>query len=143
MSPRPVLPAVKSTRLALAGLAGLAALKAVGLVLLMGALAHALAQWAGGAALDEVKLLVQGGVGAGLLGASVWGQQILARRAALGTKEELRAKLVAHRLSPRAGQNGSSGAAVGAEGMLASRGLDGLDNYFSAYLPALVTCAVL
>lgn len=143
MNPRPVLPAGKSTRLALAGLAGLAALKAVALVLLMGALAHALAQWAGGAALDDVKLLVQGGVGAGLLGASVWGQQILARRAALGTKEELRAKLVAHRLSPRAGQNGSSGGAVGAEGMLASRGLDGLDNYFSAYLPALVTCAVL
>ncbi|MEO8221188.1 MAG: thiol reductant ABC exporter subunit CydC [Specibacter sp.] len=143
MSPRPLLPAGTSTRLALAGLAGLAALKAVGLVLLIGALAHALAQWAGGAALDEVKLLVQGGVGAGLLGASVWGQQVLARRAALGTKEELRAKLVAHRLSPRAGQNGSSGGAVGAEGMLASRGLDGLDNYFSAYLPALVTCAVL
>ena len=32
---------------------------------------------------------------------------------------------------------------MGAEGMLASRGLDGLANYFSAYLPALVTCAVL
>ncbi|POH73250.1 thiol reductant ABC exporter subunit CydC [Arthrobacter glacialis] len=140
MSPRPVLPAGKSTRLALAGLAGLAAIKAVALVLLMGALAHALGQWAAGAPLDTVKLLVQGGLGAGFLGASVWGQQILARRAALGTKEELRAKLVAHRLSPRAGRSGGS---VGAEGMLASRGLDGLDNYFSAYLPALVTCAVL
>ncbi|MHA7270610.1 thiol reductant ABC exporter subunit CydC [Arthrobacter sp. HLT1-20] len=143
MNPRPVLPAGRSTRLALAGLAGLAAIKAVALVLLMGALAHALGQWAAGAALDMVKLQVQGGLGAGLLGASVWGQQILARRAALGTKEELRAKLVAHRLSPRAARNGGSTGAVGAEGMLASRGLDGLDNYFSAYLPALVTCAVL
>ncbi|MHA7305918.1 thiol reductant ABC exporter subunit CydC [Arthrobacter sp. TMN-49] len=141
MSPRLVLPEGSSTRLALAGLAGLAALKAVSLVLLLGALAHALGQWAGGASLDSVKLLVQGGLGAGLLGAAVWGQQILARRAALGTKEELRAKLVAHRLSSRTSHN--SGGSVGAEGMLASRGLDGLDNYFSAYLPALVTCAVL
>ncbi|MHA7176121.1 thiol reductant ABC exporter subunit CydC [Arthrobacter sp. Sr24] len=140
MSMRPTLPSGNSTKLALAGLGGLAALKAVGLVLGLGALAHALAQWAGGNVLDSTKLLVQGSVGAVLLGGAVWGQAILARRAALGVKEELRAKLVAHRLDPRnAGQSG----AVGAEGMLASRGLDGLDNYFSTYLPALVSCAVL
>lgn len=158
MSPRPALPDVKSTRVALVGLAGLAAVKAVALVLLMSALAHALGQWAAGSALDPVKLLVQGSVGAGLLGAAVWGQAIMARRAALGAKEELRGKLVAHRLSGsrtsrgsngnRSNKGGNGGATlrkkgVGAEGMLASRGLDGLDNYFSAYLPALVTCAVL
>ena len=146
MSPRPALPAVKSTRVALAALAGLAAVKAVALVLLMGALAHALGQWASGAAMDPAKLLVQGSVGAVLLGAAVWGQAILARRAALGAKEELRGKLVAHRLAGRnsaRGRTGANGGGVGAEGMLASRGLDGLDNYFSAYLPALVTCAVL
>lgn len=140
MSMRPVLPASRSTRVALAGLAGLAAAKAVGLVLALGALAHALSQWAGGGALDSTKLLVQGSAGAILLAAAVWGQSILARRAALGAKEELRSKLVAHRLDPR---NGGQGGAVGAEGMLASRGLDGLDNYFATYLPALVSCAVL
>ncbi|MDO5753956.1 thiol reductant ABC exporter subunit CydC [Arthrobacter sp.] len=146
MSPRPALPAGKSTRVALAALAGLAAVKAVALVLLMGALAHALGQWASGAALDPAKLLVQGSAGSVLLGAAVWGQAILARRAALGAKEELRGKLVAHRLAGRnsaRGRTTASGGGVGAEGMLASRGLDGLDNYFSAYLPALVTCAVL
>ncbi|WP_449372533.1 ABC transporter transmembrane domain-containing protein [Arthrobacter psychrolactophilus] len=146
MSPRPALPEGKSTRLALAGLAGLAALKAVALVLLMGALAHALAQWAAGTQPNVTRLIVQGSVGAGLMGLTVWGQSVLARRAALGTKEELRAKLVAHRLNPRMGAATSRGEArngVGAESMLASRGLDGLDNYFSSYLPALVTCAVL
>ncbi|AIX99829.1 hypothetical protein ART_0231 [Arthrobacter sp. PAMC 25486] len=137
---KPTLPPGNSTKLALAGLAGLAALKAVGLVLALGALAHALSQWAGGGALDGTKLLVQGCVGAFLLAAAVWGQSILARRAALGAKEELRAKLVAHRLDPR---NGGQGGAVGAEAMLASRGLDGLDNYFATYVPALVGCAVL
>ncbi len=140
MGMRPTLPPGRSTRLALAGLGGLAALKAVGLVLWLGALAHAVAQWAGGQELDTAKLLVQGSVGAVLLAGAVWGQSILARRAALGAKEELRARLVAHRLDRR---NAGQGGAVGAEGMLASRGLDGLDNYFSAYLPALVSCAVL
>lgn len=140
MGMRPTLPPGNSTKLALAGLGGLAALKAVGLVLGLGALAHALAQWAGGHELDSTKLLVQGSVGSCLLGVAVWGQAILARRAALGVKEELRAKLVAHRLDRR---NAGQGGAVGAEGMLASRGLDGLDNYFATYLPALVSCAVL
>lgn len=140
MSMRPTLPSGSSTKLALAGLAGLAALKAVGLVVGLGALAYALAQWAAGAGLDSTRLLVQGSVGALLLGVAVWGQSILARRAALGAKEELRAKLVAHRLNPR---HSAQGGAVGAEGMLASRGLDGLDNYFANYLPALISCAVL
>ncbi|WP_425864377.1 thiol reductant ABC exporter subunit CydC [Arthrobacter sp. TWP1-1] len=144
MSLRPTLPEGTSTRLALAGLAGLAAVKAVALVLLMGALAHALGQWAAGAALDPIKLLVQGTVGAVLMGVTVWGQSVLARRAALGTKEELRARLVEHRLTESSAPGAGVGATgVGAESMLASRGLDGLDNYFSTYLPALVSCAVL
>ncbi|WP_154605274.1 thiol reductant ABC exporter subunit CydD [Arthrobacter sp. AQ5-05] len=144
MSARPLLPTGKNTRIALAGLAGLAALKAVSLVLLMAALAHALGQWAGGVRPDATRLLVQGTLGAVLMAAAIWGQQILARRAALGTKEELRAKLVAHRLSghPMATDGGTNNA-VGAQAMLASRGLDGLDNYFTSYLPALVSCAVL
>lgn len=143
MSPRPVLPTNRTTRNALAALAGLAALKAVGLVLLMGALARALAGFAAGAAPDANALLVQGGIGAIILGGSVWGGQVLARRAALGTKEELRADLIRHRLGHGAQGAGQGAGNVGADSMLASRGLDGLDNYFTAYLPALVTCAVL
>lgn len=135
---RPALPPGRHTRTALAGLAGLAALKAVALVLLMGALAHALAVWAGGAQPGVGRLAVQGIAGAVLLAGAAWGQQVLARRAALGTKEELRARLVAHRLG-----GGAPGAGTGAEAMLASRGLDGLDTYFTAYLPAIVSCAVL
>ncbi len=138
---RPVLPPGKHTCTALAGLAGLAALKAVALVLLMGALAHALAAWAGGAQPELARLAVQGPVGAALMGAAAWGKQVLARRAALGTKEELRARLVAHQLG--GGKAGGGSAGTGAEAMLASRGLDGLDNYFTTYLPALVSCAVL
>ncbi|WP_104092224.1 thiol reductant ABC exporter subunit CydD [Arthrobacter sp. GMC3] len=143
MGARPLLPTTKNTRRALAGLAGLAAVKAVALVLLMAALAHALAQWAAGTPADPARLLVQGTLGAVLMAAAIWGQQVLARRAALGTKEELRAKLVAHRLSGHAPASDGTRNAVGAQAMLASRGLDGLDNYFTAYLPALVTCAVL
>ncbi|WP_170133132.1 thiol reductant ABC exporter subunit CydC [Arthrobacter livingstonensis] len=139
---RPQLPPGKNTRTALASLAGMAALKAVALVLLMAALAHALARWAGGTQPDLARLAVQGSLGAVLLGAAAWGQQVLARRAAMGTKEELRAKLMTHRLGGAKGSgNGSAG--TGADGMLASRGLDGLDSYFTAYLPALVGCAVL
>ncbi|NVN00280.1 thiol reductant ABC exporter subunit CydC, partial [Arthrobacter sp. SDTb3-6] len=144
---RPSLPPGRHTRTALAGLAGLAALKAVALVLLMSALAHALAVWAGGTQPPFGRLALQGSGGAVLMAAAAWGQQVLARRAALGAKEELRARLVAHRLGggPAGGaaNNSAAGAGTGAEGMLASRGLDGLDGYFTAYLPALVSCAVL
>ncbi|WP_171814439.1 thiol reductant ABC exporter subunit CydC [Arthrobacter dokdonensis] len=141
---RPALPPGRHTRTALAGLAGLAALKAVALVLLMSALAHALAAWAGGTQPPLGRLALEGSTGAVLMAAAAWGQQVLARRAALGTKEELRARLMAHRLgggAPGAGTGAVAG--TGAEGMLASRGLDGLDTYFTAYLPALVSCAVL
>lgn len=141
MSPRPAIPTSKGTTKALAALAGLAALKAAALVLLMSALAHALSTWAGGAPADYTKLLVQGSLGAVLLAGSIWGQQVMARRAALGTKEELRSKLVSHRLTG-GGKPGVTGG-TGAEAVMASRGLDGLDSYFTAYLPALVSCAVL
>ncbi|WP_125610929.1 thiol reductant ABC exporter subunit CydC [Specibacter cremeus] len=140
MSPRPHLPSGRPARLALAALAGLAALKAAALVVLMGALAQALAALAGGRAQDAAALAIQGGAGTLMLGAAVWGQQVAARRAALGTKEELRARLLAHRLT---GHRAHGDDNAGAEGMLASRGLDGLDNYFTTYLPALVGCAVL
>ncbi|WP_051388769.1 thiol reductant ABC exporter subunit CydC [Arthrobacter sp. 35W] len=134
----PELPPGRGARAALIGLGALAAAKAAALVVLMGALAAALSTLAAGQPIDVPPLLWQGLAGAVVLGGSVWGQQVLARRAALGTKEELRAALVAKRLD-----GGPATGADGAQAMVASRGLDGLDSYFSAYLPALVTAAVL
>ncbi|WP_427017222.1 thiol reductant ABC exporter subunit CydC [Pseudarthrobacter sp. P1] len=138
----PELPPGRAARAALVWLGAAAAAKAASLVLLMGGLASALASLAAGHGVDASALLWQGlAGGAGLAGAG-WGQAILARRAALGTKEELRAALMARHLGP-GGAGGTGAPGAGAQSMLASRGLDGLDAYFAAYLPALVTTAVL
>lgn len=137
MSSRPVLPTSSSARRALVALGALAAGRAVAIVLLMAAIAHALSSWAGGVQPDAQRLVVQGALGAFLLAACVWGSAILSRRAALGSKEELREQLLRHKLS----QPGSNH--TGADAILASRGLDGLDNYFASYLPAIVSSAVI
>jgi ATP-binding cassette subfamily C protein CydD/ATP-binding cassette subfamily C protein CydCD len=70
----------------------------------------------------------------------VWAMRVVAARAAAGAKEELRAKAVDHalRLGPEW---------IGARGpaeltTLTTKGLDALDAYFTNYLPALVTAAV-
>ncbi|MDQ6754724.1 MAG: ATP-binding cassette domain-containing protein, partial [Actinomycetota bacterium] len=72
----------------------------------------------------------------------VWASQIVARRTALGAKEELR-----RRLAERLVHNAGTGAGAAADGqgagtVLATRGLDALDNYYTQFLPALVGCAV-
>jgi ATP-binding cassette subfamily C protein CydCD len=133
---RPELPEGTTTRAALLGLSALAAAKVAGLIALMSALAHALATVAGGGDLDVASLLLWGVGGAVLRALAGWGTRVLAQRAALGVKEQLRADLVAHRLA--SGQRSGDSEAAG----LASRGLDGLDPYFRDYLPALVACAV-
>ncbi len=71
--------------------------------------------------------------------AATWGQQVFARRAALGAKEELRHRLVAHRLAAA----GAGADRAGEDSVLATTGLDGLDEYFTQYLPALLTAAVM
>ncbi|WP_168199772.1 thiol reductant ABC exporter subunit CydC [Citricoccus sp. SGAir0253] len=70
--------------------------------------------------------------------AATWGQQVLARRAALGAKEELRHALVRHRLAAA----GAEADRAGEDAVLAATGLDGLDAYFTQYLPALLSAAV-
>ncbi len=70
----------------------------------------------------------------------VWATQVTSARAAAGAKEELRARLLdrALALGPEWTVPRSAELTV-----LATRGLDALDAYFTTYLPALVTAAVL
>ncbi|RKW71703.1 thiol reductant ABC exporter subunit CydC [Galactobacter caseinivorans] len=134
---KPEIPEGTTTRGWLLGLGALAAAKAAGLIALMSAIAAALAQAAAGSAVDVGALLLWGITGAVVRAGATWATRVVAQRAALGVKEELRSQLVRHRV-----ESGSTRreAEVSA---LASRGLDGLDPYFRDYLPALVSCAVI
>ncbi|RAM37618.1 thiol reductant ABC exporter subunit CydD [Arthrobacter globiformis] len=136
---KPQFPSGPSTRRALYGLGLLAALKALSLVLMGQAVASVLAglmtqdtAWA-----DQ---LGWGAAGVVLRSVTVWAQGVAARRAALGVKEELRAELLETAL-----RNGvrSAGPADGGLAVLATRGLDALDSYYTQYLPALVNCAAI
>lgn len=132
-------PAGPATRSALYLLGLLAALKALSLVLMAQAVASMLA---GLAAHDPAwaDQLVLGVAGAVLRSLTVWAQTVASRRAALGVKEELRAQLLEQAL-----RNGtrSAGPADGGLAVLATRGLDALDNYYTQFLPALVNCAAI
>ncbi|MDQ0094440.1 thiol reductant ABC exporter subunit CydD [Paeniglutamicibacter psychrophenolicus] len=138
---KPVLPAGTGSRIVLALLAGLAALKAIGLILLADALATAIAQLAGTGTADVQRLLALGLAGALLRAGAVWGTQFAARHAGLGSKEKLRGQLMNAGLSGNGAETGS-GQDHGALAALASRGLDGLDNYYTKYLPAVVAAMV-
>ncbi|KRE78757.1 thiol reductant ABC exporter subunit CydD [Arthrobacter sp. Soil763] len=136
---RPQFPAGPATRSALYLLGLLAALKALSLVLMGQAVAAMLAglmahnpAWA--------EQLVWGLAGAVLRALTVWAQAVASRRAALGVKEELRSQLL-----DRALHTGvrSAGPADGGLAVLATRGLDALDNYYTQFLPALVNCAAI
>lgn len=63
----------------------------------------------------------------------VWAIQASARRTALGAKERLRSRLAGHWLRHGGADQGSA--------ILATRGLDALDGYYSQFLPALVSAA--
>lgn len=132
-------PAGPATRSALYLLGLLAALKALSLVLMAQAVASMLA---GLVAHDPgwADQLVLGVAGAVLRSLTVWGQSVASRRAALGVKEELRNKLLEQAL-----RNGTrrTGPTDGGLAILATRGLDALDNYYTQFLPALVNCAAI
>ncbi len=72
-------------------------------------------------------------IGAGLRGLAGWGTEVVANRIALGEKEHYRYKILEHRL------NGAPTERVGDESVLLTRGLDGLDDYYKQYWPALVS----
>ncbi|WP_199430754.1 thiol reductant ABC exporter subunit CydD [Qaidamihabitans albus] len=134
----PVLPASARRALALTGL--LALLNAGTLVAQAFLLASVLADVVDGRT---------GGLGprlAALAGAVLaraligWATRVVAARAAAGAKEELRAKAVDQAL--RLGPDWIAARGPGELTALTTRGLDALDGYFTGYLPALVTAAV-
>ncbi|GAB3527936.1 thiol reductant ABC exporter subunit CydD [Arthrobacter monumenti] len=135
---KPVLTVSATSRRALYLLGLLAALKAAGLVLIAQAVATGIASLAAGA-VDWTGLLAEGILGAIIRSVAVWGQESTAQRAAAGVKEELRSALTT-RVMDDGGR--AAGLGTGALSVLLTRGLDGLDNYYTKYLPALVTCAV-
>ncbi len=69
-----------------------------------------------------------------------WATQVVAARAAAGAKESLRASVVATAASRGPEWVASQGAT--SLTVVATKGLDALDGYFTTYLPALVTAAV-
>ncbi|MFJ6003191.1 thiol reductant ABC exporter subunit CydC [Arthrobacter sp. NPDC092385] len=118
----------------------LAAARAAGLVLMAQALALGIASVAAGSP-DVRAVLLQGALGAGLRTVAAWGQDATAARLALGVKERMREAALLRVLD----DGGTTRAAAGGQGSLAvllTRGLDGLDRYYTQYLPALITCAV-
>lgn len=136
---RPTFPAGPATRSAIYWLGLLAALKALSLVLMGQAVASMLAGLAGGDP-EWAAQLLPGLAGVVLRSLTVWGQAVASRRAALGIKEELRAGLLERDL--RNGARGT-GPADGGLAVLATRGLDALDSYYTSFLPALVNCAAI
>ncbi|RDV10541.1 thiol reductant ABC exporter subunit CydD [Arthrobacter sp. RT-1] len=141
---RPTFPSGPATRSALYWLGLMAALKALSLVLIGQAVASVLAGLAGGEP-DLTADVLAGQIVPGLAGVvlrslAVWGQAVVARRAALGIKEELRSGLLERAL--RNGARGT-GPADGGLAVLATRGLDALDSYYTQFLPALVNCATI
>ena len=86
-----------------------------------------------------IVTLAYGFCGALLRGGAAWGQQVFARRAALGEKEQLREQLVRHRLASA----GAHADRAGQDTVLASKGLDGLDDYYTEFLPALVSALII
>lgn len=134
---RPTFPSGPATRSAIYLLGLLAALKALSLVLMAQAVASVLA---GLMVHDPAwgQQLAWGMAGVVLRSVVTWAQSVAARRAALGVKEQLRSELLERAL--RTGTRGA-GPSDGGLAILATRGLDALDSYYTQFLPALVNCA--
>ncbi len=111
-------------------LAFLAGLGAVGLVLVADGIARGVASvasgtdtWRGAVGTAAVGLIVRA--------VSVWASKVAAARTAVGVKRRLRARLVT-RVVERPARR------VGAATVLATRGLDDLDDYYRVFLPAVI-----
>jgi ATP-binding cassette subfamily C protein CydCD len=94
---------------------------------------------AGGGGSHVVPLSVLSGLVAGRAFVG-WAVQVVSARAAAGAKDELRAQAVDHAL--RLGPEWIATRGSGELTALTTKGLDALDAYFTNYLPALVTAAV-
>ncbi|MCR8676231.1 ABC transporter transmembrane domain-containing protein, partial [Micrococcus sp. HG099] len=151
-----------AARRAVAAMLGLAALRAAGWILLAESLARLLTRMAGtldpegtaqlfemlflppapvgpvGAASSFAGALALGAAGVGLRALADAGQRVWGRRAALGVQVGVRRDLVAHRLASADGSRPRSGA----DAVLVTHGLQGLDDYYTEVLPALASAAV-
>lgn len=139
---RATLPAVSTTDTRRPGkgpLGALALVNAASLVAQAFLLASACAMLVERQGLPATQLAALLGV---VLGRSLiaWATRVVAARAAAGAKEELRAKAVDHAL--RLGPEWIAARGPGELTTLTTKGLDALDAYFTEYLPALVTAAV-
>ncbi|HLT68038.1 MAG TPA: thiol reductant ABC exporter subunit CydC [Microbacterium sp.] len=154
-SPRPDLGPVP--KIALAALGVLAALKALGLVLVAGAVASGVAGVASGG-LDVSLVAALGSGGAVLRALAGWGTRVTAARVAIAVKQDLRGQLwdriaggdaegaegeeteADRPVDPARISEGSE--REGSVAVLATDGLDDLDDYFSQSLPAMIQAAV-
>lgn len=136
-SPFASLPA--QSRPALAWLGVAAVVKAFALILVAEGLARGLTAIIDGS--DAWRGPVAIGAAGVILRALVeWAMQVIARRAALGVKEDVRLQ-VAKRVLARGGRD--LDARAGGLTALATGSLDELDGYFTGYLPALVSAATI
>ncbi|SFS00601.1 ATP-binding cassette, subfamily C, CydCD [Agrococcus baldri] len=131
---RPALGPVPKGPVYLLGL--LAALRAAGLVLVAEAVARGIAALADGDLTAETTrlIVILGIAGALLRTGSEWATSVVARRIATGVKRSIRGRLW-RRIA--AGDASGGGTAV-----LASDGLDDLDDYYVSSLPATIAAAV-
>ncbi|WP_163511422.1 thiol reductant ABC exporter subunit CydC [Fodinicola acaciae] len=136
MSPLGDAPRLSRTaRIAAAWLTVLAVAQAVATIVVAVAISNAVATIAAGGPLEPAPVAVfLAAVGVRMT--LTWSASVLARRAAAGTKEEIRARAAQAALArPGSGPVGSVVA-------LLTSGLDDLDDWFTAYLPALLSAAV-
>ncbi|QNO38353.1 thiol reductant ABC exporter subunit CydC [Protaetiibacter sp. SSC-01] len=111
----------------LASLAG-----AAGTLLIAESIARQLASFAAGG--DPAEWLALGALGVLLRAGAAWAQSVLARRAAIRAKSALRRDLAA--------RIARGDAAGGGTAVLATEGLDALDDYFGVAIPAMVSALV-
>ncbi|USX49971.1 thiol reductant ABC exporter subunit CydD [Lentzea sp. HUAS12] len=121
----------RSARRALVGVGALALFNSLALVAQAVALASVITTREG-LPLLAVAILARAGLS--------WATESAAARAAAGAKEELRTQLLAKSFERGPGFVAERGTAE--LSVLATKGLDALDAYFTRYLPALVTAAI-
>ncbi|GAA0994715.1 thiol reductant ABC exporter subunit CydC [Subtercola frigoramans] len=116
-------------------LGAVSAVKGLSLIVIAEAIAEGIpALTAGGETLRDAVLW---GLGGALLRAgSSWASTVISSRAAVGVKEDLRQRLAVTALDDSSGVSGSTA-------VLATRGLDQLDEYYRSVLPALTNVAVI
>ncbi|WP_431709607.1 thiol reductant ABC exporter subunit CydC [Glutamicibacter uratoxydans] len=117
--------------------------KAAGLILLAFALGRWIASLAGNTPVDPEPLLTLGVLGAILRAAAGWGLNVASRRMGLGAKERMRARLVKTSAEHTTLTAADSDFSVPVTATLAAHGLDKLDDYFTKFIPAMVTAFVL